>query len=258
MSGSADYLFGRSLSTEDTAAYIAENLFDPQALFWSENAKGERVIAIPEEQWALVRELELNMFFDDGEGFIDLGRDNRYYWDEDGNLLAPQEMIWPTINGQFVAYYHEYTTGSGASRVDTGYVPVLLNGERAELLISFDAEGYGSVVGARLVYPDGRSDAVAKSYADPGETVDLKRAESYAEDTGEICALRDGDEIDFLCDYYGYDGSYLDSYKLGEAPMVVNGELKVYDAYLPSGGVLMTYRFTDLYQQNYWTLPIEG
>ena len=40
--------------------------------------------------------------------------------------------------------------------------------------------------------------------------------------------------------------------------MVVSGELHVADAYLPTGGVLMTYRFTDLYQQHYWTLPLEG
>ena len=39
---------------------------------------------------------------------------------------------------------------------------------------------------------------------------------------------------------------------------MVDGELKVTDSYLPEGEVLMTYRITDLYQQHYWTLPIEG
>ena len=64
--------------------------------------------------------------------------------------------------------------------------------------------------------------------------------------------------IDFLCDYYDYDGNYSDSYKLGD-PLVVNGELRVYDAYFPAGTrALMTYRFTDLYQQHYWSLPLEG
>lgn len=236
LSGSTNYLYGgRSLSDEDTAAYIAENLFDPAALVWSQNASGESVIALEEEQWALVRELELNLFFDDGTGYIDLGLDNVYDWDADGNLAAPRELSWLTINGQFVAYYHEYTTGSGAARVDTGYVPVLLNGDRSELILSFDAEGYGSVVGARSVYVKGETDTVAKS----------------------LETLEDGDTIDFLCDYYGYDGSYLDSYKLGE-PLVVNGEIEVYDAYLPTGGARMTYRFTDLFQQHYWSLPIEG
>ena len=233
LSGSADYLYGRSMPQEEAAAYIAENLFDPSALVWTENAAGERVIVLGEDQWKLVRELDLNMFFYDGEGYLDLGRDNVYEWSADGDLMAPQELTWLTINGHFIAYYHEYSTGSGAGRVDTGYVPVLLNGEAGE------------------------TETVAKSLTQAGESVDLKHADAYAEEEEVVSALRDGDRIDFLCDYYGTDGSYQDSYMLGD-PMIVDGELKVYDAYLPAGRALMTYRFTDLFQQHYWTLPIEG
>ena len=112
---------------------------------------------------------------------------------------------------------------------------MLLNGERAELLIAFDAEGRGSVTGARYVYRDGETDTVAKNL----ETLEL------------------GDTLDFICDYYRYDGTYDNSYLLGKQ-QVVDGELKVTDSYLPEGEVLMTYRITDLYQQHYWTLPIEG
>ena len=259
LSGSTDYLFGRSMPQEDAAAYIADNLFDPSALVWTENAAGERVIALSAQQWALVRELDLNMFVKEGDGYIDLGRDSVFDWDDEGNLLAPQELTWVTINGQFIAYYRDYTTGSGADRVDTGYSPIYLNGKRAELLISFDSEGYGSVVGVRRVYDDGETDTVAKSMTQPGESVDFRHGVSA--ETGEeqnVCALRDGDVIDFLCDYYGTDGSYQNSYKLGN-PMIVDGELQVYNAYFKAGTrVLTTYRFTDLYQQHYWTLPVEG
>ena len=259
LSGSTDYLFGRSMPQEDAAAYIADNLFDPSALVWTENAAGERVIALSAQQWALVRELDLNMFVKEGDGYIDLGRDSVFDWDDEGNLLAPQELTWVTINGQFIAYYRDYTTGSGADRVDTGYCPVLLNGEPAELLISFDSEGYGSVVGVRRVYDDGETDTVAKSMTQPGESVDFKHGVEPADgEEQNVCALRDGDVIDFLCDYYGTDGSYQNSYKFGD-PMVVDGELQVYNAYFKAGTrVLTTYRFTDLYQQHYWTLPVEG
>ena len=256
LSGSTDFLYGRSMPQEEAAEYIAENLFDPSALVWTETASGERVIVLSEEQWALVRELDLNMFWYDGEGYIDLGRDNIYDWNSEGDLLAPEELTWLTINGHFIAYYHEYTTGSGSDRVDTGYVPVLLNGERAELLISFDSEGRGSVVGARSVY-EGETDTVAKSMTQSGESVDLKHPDAYAEEESVVCGLKTGDQIDFLCDFYGTNGSYQDSYKLGE-PLIVDGELKVYDSYLPAGQALMTYRFTALFQQHYWTLPIEG
>ena len=254
--GAMDYLFGRSLDTADAAGYIADNLFDPSALVWTANAAGEQVLALDESQWALVNELELNLFFDDGTGFVELGRDNVFDFDDGGALLAPQEPAWVTIDGQFVPYYHEYTTGRGEARVDTGYVPVLLNGERAELLISFDAEGNGSVTGARYVYPDGETDTVAKSQTAPGAEVDF--AAPPAEETGAVGQLKDGDVLDFVCDYYSYDGEYDNSYAFGRR-ITVNGALKVADQYLPAGaGVLMTYRITDLYQQHYWTLPIEG
>ena len=82
--------------------------------------------------------------------------------------------------------------------------------------------------------------------------------DAEAEETPTLCALRDGDVIDFLCDYYDRDGNYENSYMLGEQ-MVVDGELQVYYAYFKAGTrTLTTYRFTDLYQQHYWTLPIEG
>ena len=214
------------------------------------------MISLPADQWALVNELELNMFIDDGEGFIDLGLDNVFDFDEAGNLLAPQDCAWVVIGTQTVPYYHEYTSGRGETRVDTGYVPVLLNGERAELLISFDADGYGAVTGARYVYTDGQTDNVAKSQTALGAAVDFDAPPAAEE--GVIGQLKDGDTIDFICDYYHYDGSYENSYRLGRQ-MVVSGELEVGAGYIPAGvRALMCYRFTDLYGQHYWSLPLEG
>jgi len=40
-----------------------------------------------EEQWSLVQQMEMNVFIDDGEGFIDLGLDNVYEFNEDGDLV---------------------------------------------------------------------------------------------------------------------------------------------------------------------------
>jgi hypothetical protein len=113
---------------------------------------------------------------------------------------------------------------------------VLLNGERAELLVRWDNEtGEGSITGARSVYKNNETDTVAKS----------------------LTELADGDTIDLLCDYYTYEGQYQDSYKLGEQ-ITVNGDLLVSDVTLEDNSVLVTYRFTDLYQQHYWTETLEG
>ena len=51
------------------------------------------------------------MFYDDGEGFIDLGLDNVYEFDEDGALKGEYDGTWLAINGQPVAYYHMSTVG---------------------------------------------------------------------------------------------------------------------------------------------------
>jgi len=115
----------------------------------------------------------------------------------------------------------------------TGYVPVLHNGERAELLLMFtDEEPFGTVTGVRTVYKNGETDTIPKTM-DP---------------------VVDGDTLDFVCDYYSYDGEYLDSYLLGDQ-MVVDGELVISDVYVDEEAAELTYRFTDIYNQEYWAPP---
>ena len=228
-----DFLLGRAMSESDAAEYIAENSFDTSALVWEDSSRG-MIITLAEEQWELVHELHANMFFDDGEGFIDLGLDNVYDFDSKGNLLAPEECTWLAINEQPVAYYHESTVDDGVNYSIKGRVPVLYNGERAELVLEFtDEDPYGSVVGVRRVYVDGETATVAKTM----ETV------------------QSGDVIDFICDYYSYDGEYLDSYMLGDQ-LVVEGELEISDVYVDADAANLCYRFTDIYNQTYWTEPV--
>ena len=54
-----------------------------------------------------------------------------------------------------------------------------------------------------------------------------------------------------MCDYYTYDGTYSDSYRLGEQ-MTATGEWEIGNA--PVGGeqYRMTYRLTDIYNAQYW------
>ena len=232
-SDNIDFLFGRSLSENEIADYLKENSFEGRYLTWTETKNGF-VIMLPEQELDLVQSLHANLFFDDGAGYIDMGLDNVYDFDEQGNLLAPEECTWIAINEQPVAYYHENTVDDGQDYSITGRVPVLYNGERAELVLEFtDENPYGSVVGVRRVYTEGETNTVAK-------TMDT---------------VKDGDVIDFLCDYYSYDGEYLDSYMLGEQ-MTVDGELTISDVYVDESRANFTYMFTDIYNQTYWTEPV--
>ncbi|MBE5892876.1 MAG: peptidase C11 [Lachnospiraceae bacterium] len=229
-----DFLSGRALSEEDLTAYISENSFDGSLLQWTDTENGPAIV-LPEEEWALVQTLQANLFMDDGEGYIDLGLDNVYSFDEEGNLLAPAEFTWLAVSDQPVAYYHESTVDDGEHYSITGRIPVLYNGERAELVVEFtDDNPYGSVVGVRSVYVNGETTTVAK-------TMDT---------------VKNGDIIDFICDYYSYDGEYLDSYMLGEQ-LIVEGELVISDVYVDQDMANLTYLFTDIYNQSYWTAPVD-
>ena len=66
-----------------------------------------------------------------------------------------------------------------------------------------------------------------------------------------------GDTLDFICDYYSYEGEYLDSYMLGDQ-MIVEGELEISDVYVDEEAANLTYLFTDIYNQPYWTEPAAG
>ncbi|MCR5357499.1 MAG: peptidase C11 [Lachnospiraceae bacterium] len=226
-----DFLSGRSLSTTETAEYLSDNYFDAEGLVWTKNGDGQFVIDLPEEQWKLIKDCELNVFFDDGDGYIDLGLDNVFELDEDGNLIGDYDRTWLSINKQPVAYYHIDTVEEGDFYTITGYVPAMLNGDRVELILVFDSDNpYGYIAGARSVYVNGETDTVAKSLTSVGK----------------------GDVVEFICDYYTYDGEYKDSYYLGEK-MILTGNDEIANTSIGDEDVKVMYRLTDIYQQHYWT-----
>ena len=131
---------GRSLSDKETAEYISGNYFNADGLVWTKGKTGGYVISLPEEQWDLIKECDLNVFFDDGEGYIDLGLDNVFELDDDGNLKGEYDNTWIAIDKQPVAYYHLDTVEDGDDYTITGCGPAILNGERVELILVFDNE----------------------------------------------------------------------------------------------------------------------
>jgi hypothetical protein len=227
---------GRSLADigldeGDTADYLAATQFDCSAMKWTRNADGQPVLCLTEEQWGLVNDLQLNVWVDDGEGYIDLGMDCAYEFTKDGDLLGLYHGTWLAIDEQVGAFYYEDSSFDGDSFLIRGRVPVLLNGQRAELLIVFDNDHpTGYVAGARTVYDKGETETVPKN---------------------EI-ALEAGDKIDFLCDYYTYDGDYDNTYMLGEQ-MTWTGNETVSDVDISDHSAAACYCLTDIYGQEYWT-----
>ena len=229
------FLSERAMGVKETAEYISMNYFDPTNLVWDERGADNVLMDLPENQWKLVHSLDKNVFYDDGEGYIDLGWDNDFDYTKDGKLIASTDRTWISINGQVVAYYHEDTTEVGDDYCITGRVPALLNGTRVNLWLVFDnAHPYGYIAGAQTDYQEKATKTVAKN----------------------LTELSVGDKLDFLCDYYSYDGDYQDSYYLGEQ-MTVGNSMKISNTDVGDGKVLITYRFTDIYNQAYWTPSLE-
>ena len=230
-SDNTQFLSERSMSTEETAAYIAANRFDPSKLVWTEH-DGHQKIVLEQDQWDLVQDLDLNMFYDDGEGYVDLGLDNVFDFDDYGQLIGDTDGSWLSINGQPVAYYRMSTSDDGEHYTITGRVPVLLNGELMDLILIFNDENpRGFIAGARPAYGEEETDTVAR-----------------------LSDVQVGDTLQFVCDYYTYDGVYQATYKLG-SPMTVTENMVISNTDL-GGKCVALYRFTDIYGQYYWTLPV--
>lgn len=221
---------GREISDEDTAAYIADNYFDASKLVWNGS-----VIELSEEQIDLIQDIETNMFVDDGAGYIDLGMDNIFNLETNSDtgmteLSADNDGTWLAIDGQVVPYYYMDSVQYTDSYSISGYVPCLLNDERAELLLEFSTEDpNGHIAGARYVYADGETEAVAKNLT-------------------EVVA---GDVIVPICDYYSYSGEYQDSYKL-DSKIVIKENTQISNVKVEEP-VRVTMRLTDIYNQHYWT-----
>ena len=232
-SSNTGFMSDSSISNDDAADYVSLNYFDTSNLVWTQEGD-EYKMTLPESQWELVHTLDLNMFYDDGAGFVDLGLDNIYTFDDNGNLIADTDKNWISIEGQPVAYYHTDTMENGDDYTISGYVPALLNGERVNLILVFDQDNpKGYIAGATTDYVGGETETVAKSMTE----------------------LENGDQLEFLCDYYTYDGDYQDSYILGDT-LTVKDNMRISNTDVGSGQVKIMYRFTDIYNQEYWTEAI--
>ena len=239
------YMEDREVSTEDMAAYIAENQFNPEKLNWAEKEDGSLYLDLTKEDWKLINEVVLSMYYDDGEGYIDLGTDNIFGFDKDGKFLAPEKAVWLTLNGQLVPFYAEGNTSDGKNFSVRGYIPALLNakldgygnwekgtGSLVKLIVEFTNEyPEGKIIGATYDYSrDAEIDVIAKSMVE----------------------LEEGDVLDIVADYYTYDGEYVDTFMVGDR-IEYTKDLKLGHKEVDEGRADMMYRFTDIYSQQYWS-----
>jgi hypothetical protein len=194
------------------------------------------------EDWSMLTDVQQQILLDDGSGYIDLGSDQYYDSDDAGNLIFKygDDNTWVAIGGQVVCYYAETTTElDDGTSVFIGYVPAVLNGTAdIDIMLEWDgtdANG-GYIAGYRLTDEDqSEPNTLGKGYLqfDPGDTVD------------------------FICDYYTYDGSYDDSYYFGDTLTIGDTVPTVTYEDVGDGKVLECYMLVDIYQNYSWTEYVE-
>ena len=229
--GMLDLFTGRDLTIEEASEYITENHVDNSLLTWQNNQ-----ITLPEEQANLINDVALNVYYDVGDSYLDLGMDDiRYTW-HDNTLINDYNGVWLHFDDQPVAFYHLYKISQNES---VGYVPVFLkrNGTteqiRANLIILVEGSK-GTIIGAQQIYGDEEKDVEAKN----------------------MIGIGAGDQLIFLCDCFGYDGRYQDTFPVGD---LVLTDQTVID-YKNINGIedcRITYCLTDIYNQRHWTSTID-
>ena len=245
-----------------SADYLSTHTAGFDSLLLTEK-DGQTVLALTEEQWAQIKTLEMNVFYDDGEGYVDLGLDTVMNYNDDGDLVMDYDGSWLSINGQICSYYFvsEDRLDDGAYTI-VGRVPALLTHhqrsttENALLDVDGRPQDYMQAnrdVSNKVVTEYVNLIVVFSSDNENGTVVGALK--DYREGSASVMKglipIQAGDAIQFLCDRYTYDGTYTDSYELND-PITYAGEWTVTN--LPVGGrAVMMYRITDCYGAKYWT-----
>ena len=153
-------------------------------------------LSLTDEEWETINNAAVQVYLDDGEGYIDVGLDKVYEFDDDSDLMVDFDYYWIALDGQNVPYYFEYETPQDADEWYTyGYVPALLNGsEQIEIMLYWDDKHEDGYVAGYRPYTEESEISVPQK--------GLKQ-------------LKSGDVLEFLCDYYTYDGEYDGVYSLG-------------------------------------------
>ncbi len=236
--GNTKFMSEDLLSAKTVAKNITKDRIEDGDLDWKTNSYGEKVISLTEGQWKNITTVDMNMFYDNGSGYVDFGLDNVYDFDDEGNMLPENDGTWIALDRQPVTYYHDETLelGSGMYQI-TGHVPVLLNGDRADLILVFDNNNEkGQIAGVRYTYDEDVTETTAKT----------------------LTALESGDKIRFLYDYYTYSGKHKTDVPMGDTLTVSFPDaIDISNVSVGSGKSKVTYKFTDIFGEEYWTEELQ-
>ncbi len=206
-------------------SYYEENNYDATELAVVEK-DGVFVLEMSDADWELISDVYLEVFLDVGDGYIHLGSDNFAEYNDAGDLIVGfDDNSWVALDGHIVSFFAEKSDDENSWR---GYIPAYVNGEEARIIAVWDDSG-SYVAGYERVY---NNNTAARG----------------------LIALEDGDEIEFLSDFYSYEGEYQEQYVIDS--LTVDGAPEVTYEDVGDGDCLIYYSLHDIYQNEYWTESI--
>lgn len=180
------------------------------------------VLELSDDDWDMISDIRMQLYYDDGEGYFDMGTDDYYEQDDDGALMVDFDGLWFSLGDYMVPlniteteYYTE------------GQIGCFLNGEYVYLIVRWDNEHDGDIIGARREYESG---------------VSMKG----------LLPVNDGDTIELVCEYYDYDGNFDDFYCYGE-PFEYDSSMTVDYYPIGEGSYIIYYIITDIYNNKFYT-----
>lgn len=218
----SDYDWFDSDYSDEYEEYYGESICDTEDLI-VEDRGDYFALALSEEDWDIINDIQIQLYYDDGEGYIDLGTDNYFETDTDGALMVDYDGLWFSLGGHITPLYITESEDSYTQ----GYIPAYLNDEYVQLITVWDENHSGDIIGAKRFYETGLS---------------MKG----------LIPVEDGDIIQLTCDYYTYDGDYDDLYTFSDE-FEYDSSMKV--EYYPSGAgeYQLYYVITDIYNNTYYT-----
>ncbi len=196
-----------------------------------ENKDDYLVLKLSNDDWEKVTKVESVLWFDTGEGYLDMGVDSYFRKDDDGDLKVEFDGTWLAINGDNIVYEVIERTDD----YEKGRVPCVINDERVNLILYFDkANPDGIVLGYQPDY-------------DEEELIIFEKG---------LRKLRFGDKIDFVAKLYTYDGELKDEYYINDSIIVGQKPLMISYESLEEGDCLVYYKLTDIFENVYYTEPV--
>ena len=183
------------------------------------------------DDWEKITKVESVVWYDTGKGYLNMGVDSYFELDSEGDLEVSFDGNWIAINGDNVKYEVIETT----SNYEKGKVPAVINDTRVNLILYFDKSN-----------PDG----IVLGYEPDYEELEMTLYEKG------LRKLKQGDKIDFVCDYYDYDGLLDDEYYINDTIVVGKEPLNISYEWLGDNECLIYYRLTDIYNNAYYTEPV--